>query len=265
LQTQVSERRNNKEQLEQELVTLQELHQQLEVETGNLQARIQEFQAEHEQWNQALSQTKEESQKTEAHLQSLQAELSQLQAQVTEQRSNKEALEQELSQLEEYRRQLEETLSNSPTETETQEAPIIGDEELPPEWADFFAQLPKDAIPEEDLPPEWANLAVQKPEQEMSEEELAIKWSEFMDELSKDDIQLLKAIAEQDNPVGTLGSLAEKNRSTPEQLIHSINERALETLGSKIIDPASNPPVITSEDSLSILNQLLTVYAYLEQ
>jgi hypothetical protein len=76
---------------------------------------------------------------------------------------------------------------------------------------------------------------------------------------------VLRAIAEQDNATATIKSIAEENVTMPELLIESINGRALETLGDLIIEPGSNPPIISDEEHLTILQQLLTVYAYLDE
>ncbi len=86
-----------------------------------------------------------------------------------------------------------------------------------------------------------------------------------MDELTKPDINLLQAIAEEDNPVATIKSIAEQNQTTSEVMINAINERARDTLGAHLIDLGANPPVIADEEHLSILKQLLTVYAYLDE
>lgn len=271
LQTQLAEQQNEKETLDQELTTLQAQRQQLQTETQNVQVQIQTLEQTRKELHQSLCSTETQKQQLESQLNSLHTEFNQLQSQVLERQNNKEQLEQELVTLEEQRRQLESALSNSPAQLEatptalTSTEDLLLDEELPPEWAELLARANEQPTFEEELPPEWAALAAQQSEEVTSEEDLALKWSEFMDELTKPDIKLLQAIAEEENPVATVKNIAQANQTTSEVMINSINERARDTLGAHIIDSGANPPVIADEEHLSIVKQLLTVYAYLDE
>jgi hypothetical protein len=82
-----------------------------------------------------------------------------------------------------------------------------------------------------------------------------------MSQLPDFEFLVIKAIAQQDNPLQSLKRIAEENLSMPELLIDSINNRAMDTIGDRIIEPGSIsiPPLIAEEYQLSI-NQVIEAY-----
>ncbi|MGQ4647267.1 tellurite resistance TerB C-terminal domain-containing protein [Lyngbya aestuarii] len=90
--------------------------------------------------------------------------------------------------------------------------------------------------------------------------ELPLEWTNLMVQLPEHEVKILKAVAEQDNPLATIKSIAEEKITMPELLIDSINERALDTVGDLLIEPGSNPPVIADHEYLVALQQMIRVY-----
>jgi len=89
-------------------------------------------------------------------------------------------------------------------------------------------------------------------------EKLPNEWNEFMMRLPKYELQVLKAVVEQNNTSAKIKNIAEENITMPELLIDMLNKRALNIIGDLIIEPGygSSPPVIT-EDYLTNVKNLL--------
>jgi hypothetical protein len=137
------------------------------------------------------------------------------------------------------------------------------DEEIPAEWAELLAQHAEfgDFTP----PPEWSDMEEQQPEEAASAEDLAALWSDFIMELPDPQLQILKAIAQEENPAGTIQGIAEANATESATLIAAINEHAQSTIGRVVIVPGSEPPAIDNEEALTNLKQMLEVLQYLEE
>ncbi|MCC5624911.1 tellurite resistance TerB C-terminal domain-containing protein, partial [Nostoc sp. CHAB 5715] len=73
------------------------------------------------------------------------------------------------------------------------------------------------------------------------------EWTNFLENFPVDELQVLKAIVEQDNPNAAIKKIAEANITMPNLLIDSINERANDTIGELIIDSNSEIPKVYQE------------------
>jgi len=82
------------------------------------------------------------------------------------------------------------------------------------------------------------------------------EWTEFMMLLTKSELQVLKALVEQDNTSAKLKNIAEANITMPELLIDLINKRALNIIGELIIEPGNGslPPIITEDYLTNVKN-----------
>jgi hypothetical protein len=108
-------------------------------------------------------------------------------------------------------------------------------------------------------------MEAQEPEEAASAEDLAALWSDFIMELPDPQLQILKAIAQEENPAGTIQGIAEANATESATLIAAINDHAQSTIGSVVIVPDSEPPAIENEEALTNLKQMLEVLQYLEE
>ena len=82
---------------------------------------------------------------------------------------------------------------------------------------------------------------------ENSSEELPKEWRDLLQSLPEYEIQVLKAVLEQDNPNSAIKKIAEDNITMPNLLIDSINERAQNTIGELIISTSDDIPEIYEE------------------
>ncbi len=220
LYTQIAEQRSYKQQLSQDLTTLNEQRHQLEAELQELQNQIQKFEQCKEELEQSLRSLKAKKQNAEADFNSAQAELKQLHVQIQVLEKSKAELEQSLSAL---------AQDNYTTEVNLRL---------------LQSQLSQ------------MQLKVEQKQQE----KLPDEWNEFKARLTKFEIQVLEAIIQQSEPSAAIKKIAEENVTMPELLIDSINERALDTIGDLIVEPGSEtlPPVVP-EEYLTNVNKLLKI------
>lgn len=145
IKAQLVEQQNRKDALTKEVNALMLQKQQLETQMSKLQPKVQELEHYRTELNQFLDSAEPKRQQVENSSRSLQGaieqlqqqisslhgELGQLEEQILERRHQKESLDQELNVL---RTQVEDT----PKEI----APSISSDMPPPEWRNFFSQLP---------------------------------------------------------------------------------------------------------------------------
>ena len=81
---------------------------------------------------------------------------------------------------------------------------------------------------------------------------LPTAWDNLLENLPADEIQVLKAILEKDNPQETIKQIAESNITTPNLLIDAINEIANKTIGKSIIETNTEIPEIIEEHLLNV-------------
>lgn len=79
-----------------------------------------------------------------------------------------------------------------------------------------------------------------------------LEWQNFREKISQDQIEILTAIAKQENPQATIKKIAEINITMPSLLIDEINEIAYDTLGEIIIETNNEIPKIANEYLLMV-------------
>lgn len=228
LQSQISELQHEKQEVESNLTLLGRLKPQLEEKLYELRIAIQELEVETTQNNQLLVATKTERENLQAILNSSQtqlaehkAELQQLQGQVSLLQEERDSLQNQVWEL----LQQVETLNPEPLSDNFQEADI----ELFP-----FSEI----IESSDV---IKNSKVE------TSENIPEEWTNFIENLPGHELQVLKAIVEQDNPNSAIKKIAEANITMPNLLIDSINERANDTIGELIINSDSESPKVYQE------------------
>lgn len=228
LQSQISELHQEKQEIESNLTLLGRLKPQLEEKLYELRIAIQELEVETNQKNQLLIAKKAERENIQAILDSSQtrlaehkAELQQLQEQVSLLQEERDSLQ---NQVWELLQQIEtfnpEYLSDNSNEDDNELFPFS-------EIMETTAIInTSEADTSENLPEEWTN---------------------FLENLPVYELQVLKAIVEQENPNAAIKKVAEANITMPNLLIDSINERANDTIGELIIDSNSEIPEVYPE------------------
>ncbi|MGF1934362.1 MAG: tellurite resistance TerB C-terminal domain-containing protein [Nostoc sp. ChiQUE02] len=217
LQSQISELQHEKQEVESNLTLLGRLKPQLEEKLYELRIAIQELEVETTQKNQLLVATKTEKENIQAILNSSQtqlaeqkAELQQLQGQISLLQEERDSLQ---NQVWELLQQLEtfnlEPLAENSKEDDTELFPFSEIMETTTVTDDSEVKIL------ENIPEEWTN---------------------FLENLPGYELQVLKAIVEQDNSQAAIKKIAEANITMPNLLIDSINERANDTIGELIIN-----------------------------
>ena len=225
IQPQLDTLKYQKKELENDVILLERLKPQLEKKLHELRIEVQNQELEIAKQNDLLSQTNT----TRINLENT---LNSLQNKTLEQKSEVNQLQNQVWEL----LQQVETI-DSPALPENDENYL----ELFP-----FDELlePLDTVDREDhhrgnLPKEWHN---------------------FLAHLPGHEIQVLKAILEQDNPKATIKKIAEANITMPNLLIDTINEIANNTIGELIIETNTEIPEIIEEHLLNV-KTMITKYS----
>ncbi|MEH2237001.1 MAG: tellurite resistance TerB C-terminal domain-containing protein [Nostoc sp.] len=228
LQSQISELKQDKQEVESNLTLLGRLKPQLEEKLYELRIAIQELEVETTQKNQLLVATKTERENIQAILNSSQtqlaeqkAELQQLQGQISLLQEERDSLQ---NQVWELLQQLE-TFNPEPGSDNSQE----DDTELFP-----FSEI-------------METTAIIDTSEVDTSENIPEEWTNFLENLPGYELEVLKAIIEQDNPKATIKKIAEANITMPNLLIDSINERGNDTIGELIINSDSESPEVYPE------------------
>ncbi|GAA6624168.1 tellurite resistance TerB C-terminal domain-containing protein [Scytonema sp. NUACC26] len=228
LQNQLIELQQQKQELESSLTLLNRLKPQLEEKLYELRVEIHEMEVQEQQQSQLLTAKKAERENIEASLNSLHEEL-------TEQRRELEQLQGQVSLLLNERDQLQSQVWEllQQMETLTSDTSLYHNEQN--REAEFFpfSELMDSLEPVNSLAD--------------NSEDLSEEWEKFVERLPNYEIQVLKAILEQENPSPTIKKIAEDNITMPNLLIDSINELARDTMGELLIDTASDNPTIYQE------------------
>ncbi|WP_375473931.1 tellurite resistance TerB C-terminal domain-containing protein [uncultured Nostoc sp.] len=240
LQSQISELQHEKQEVESNLTLLGRLKPQLEEKLYELRIAIQELEVETTQNNQLLVATKTERENIQAILNSSQtqlaeqkAELQQLQGQVSLLQQERDSLQNQVWEL----LQQVETFNSEPLSDNSQEDDI----ELFP-----FSEI----IESSDV------IDTSKIE---TSENIPEEWTNFLGKLPGHELQVLKAIIEQNNPNSTIKKIAEANITMPNLLIDSINERANDTIGELIINFDSESPKLYQEH-ITDVKKMIAMY-----
>ncbi|AFZ27783.1 hypothetical protein Cylst_5791 [Cylindrospermum stagnale PCC 7417] len=239
LQMQIDELQQEKQEVESNLTLLGRLKPQLEEKLYELRIEIQDLETETIKQNQLLTATKAEKESIETTLNLIhtqiagqQAELKQIQGQVGLLQDERDLLQ---SQVWELLQQME-TLNPEELLDAAQEDNI----ELFP-----FAELLETLEP--------INTQVD------TSKNLPEEWTNFLENLPGYELQILKAIVEQENPKATIKQIAEANITMPNLLIDGINERANNTIGELIIETGAEIPEVYQEH-INNVKKMIAMY-----
>lgn len=238
LQNQICELYDEKQEIENNLILLGRLKPQIEEKLYELRINLQELEDDVHEQNQLLIATTNQRE-------NIAASLNYLQTNITEQQTELQQLESQVSLLQEERDLLQnqvwellqqmETFHQDSLPYQEQAAPDNNEVDIFP-----FTELIEPVAPSNtpELPEEWMN---------------------FLEQLPDYEIQILKAISEQENPQALIKQIAEFNITMPQLLIDSINERANDIIGELVINPTEENPQIYPEHSSNI-KQMLSIY-----
>jgi chromosome segregation ATPase len=228
LQSQISELQQDKQEVESNLTLLGRLKPQLEEKLYELRIGIQELELETTQKNQLLVATKSERE-------NIQTILNSSQTQLAEQKAELQQLQGQISLLQEER----DSLQNQVWEL-LQQIETFNPEPLP----DNFKEDDTELFPFSEIIETPAVIG--NSEVDISDN-LPEEWTNFLENLPIYELQVLKAIAEQDNPKAAIKKIAEANITMPNLLIDSINERANDIVGELIINSNLEIPEVYFE------------------
>jgi chromosome segregation ATPase len=239
LQTQICELLQEKHDIESNLTLLARIKPQIEEKMYELRMQLQDLEMEVTQQNKLLRNTTDERENLESLLKSLQN-------QVVEQKAELEQLQGQISLLQEERDLLQSQVWELLQQIETFNPESAPDHEQDDELELFpFSEL-LDSLETTDS---QAEISANLPEE----------WTNFLEQLPGYEIQVLKAIVEQENPKAVIKQIAEANITMPNLLIDSINERANHSLGELIINPGAETPEIYDEHKTN-LRKMMDLY-----
>jgi chromosome segregation ATPase len=242
LQNQINELQQQKEELDGSLILLNRLKQPLEEKTHDLRIEIEKLETDISQKNKFLFDKQTERESTVSTLNSLKTEILTKQTELENVKTQVILLQQERDQVQnqvwDLLQEIEAINPNSSPKHNHED-----DENL--ELFPFSELL-------ENLDQQPINFISN------SEEDLPEEWVKFLQQLPNYEVQVLKAILEQDNPNSTIKEIAEANITMPNLLIDSINEIASNILGELIIEPNDGKPQI-SQEHISNLRQVIAV------
>jgi chromosome segregation ATPase len=237
LQTQIETLRQEKEEVENSLTLLGRLKPQLEEKMYELRIELQEMEIVVNQQNQILASIKEERE-------TIISSLNNINQQITEKQSQLQQLNGQVSVLQSERDLLQSQVWELLHQTETLNLDNISDisENIPTE--DEIEIFP------------FADLIAPSEE---SDENLPEEWSNLLEKLPGHEIEVLKAIIQEDNPKAIIKQIAEANITMPNLLIDSINERANDIIGELIIEPGEDSPEVYQEHLVNV-RKMLAMY-----
>jgi chromosome segregation ATPase len=238
LQTQINELYEEKQETENVLILLGRLKPQIEEKLYELRIQLQELETDVNEQNQLLIATTTKREDIESSLNYLQTklgeqqtELQQLQSQVSLMQDERDLLQ---SQVWELLQQMETFHQDSLSDREQEEN--------------------LDIFPFSDSITPTATIETAEISENLPEE-----WMAFMEQLPGYEIQVLKAIIEQENPQSAIKQIAEENITMPNLLIDAINERANNIIGELVINPGVENPEIYQEH-MSNIKKIMIMY-----
>lgn len=238
LQTRISELLTQRQELESNLTLLNRLKPQLEEKLYELRGEIQDLEIQENKQNKLILDKTSERKNIEASLNSLQTTL-------TEQQTELKQLQEQVVLLQEERDELQSKIWELFQQVETLNLETIPDK----------IQENNNLLPFSDLIDSKESIDTLIEETKNLPEE----WTKLLEQLLGYEIQVLKAVLEQENPSSALKKIAEENITMPNLLIDSINERANDTIGELIIDPCSQPITFYQEHTINI-KKMIAVY-----
>ncbi|MBD2296605.1 hypothetical protein H6G06_24765 [Anabaena sphaerica FACHB-251] len=236
LQAQIEAFKQEKQEIENNLILSNRLKPQLEEKLYELRIEIHNLEVKVSNQNNLLTDTITARKNLENTLtdlqtqkQAQQVEISQLQNQISLLQDERDLLQNQVWELLQNIENL--TEESLPDHTHEHEIELFPFDELlePIESSEYVAN---------NLPPEWSN---------------------FLENLPTDKIQVLKAIVEQDNPKAMIKKIAEEQITMPNLLIDYINEVANNTIGELIIEAGEEIPEIYQEH-LHNVKKIIAMY-----
>lgn len=226
LQHQISELQQEKQELENNVSLLGRLKPQLE-------EKMYELRLENQELENHINFSKTEKQ-------NLADNLDHLQTKITEKASDLQHLLSQIGLLQQEREMLQSQVWELLQQTETLN------------YADEPENLDADA---NDVFP-FAELMGTV---ETNSESLPEEWHDFLGILPSHEMEVLKAIVEQENPQAKIKQIAEANITMPNLLIDAINEHANDTIGELIIEPNGETPQVYAEHRENV-KKILAMY-----
>lgn len=234
VQTQLEELTQQKEEIESHLTLLERLKPQLEEKLHELRVNIQTLEADTASLTTEIENQKRDRQKQQTQLKNLDQQLRDKQTQL-------QHLVEQISLLQDERNLLQtqvwELLNQHP-----EQSPETENREYPPSES---REDDIDVFPFSDFV-DTIDSSTQ-PNQGITSVNLPSEWHEFLRSLPTPELQVLKAIIEQENPNPAIKKIAEANITMPSLLIDSINEHADQILGELILETTADLPVIIPE------------------
>jgi uncharacterized coiled-coil DUF342 family protein len=239
IQPQIDTIKQQKKELENDVILLERLKPQLEEKLYELRIEIH---------NQELEITKQNNLLVETGItrNNLENTLKSLQNKTLEQKTEVNQLQNQISVLQDER----DLLQNQVWEL-LQQVETINPSTLPDNEENNLDLFPFDELLEPLDPINGKHDHT---------ENLPAKWNNFFNHLPGYEIQVLKAILEQDNPKATIKEIAEANITMPNLLIDAINEIASNTIGELIIETNTEVPEIVEEHLLNV-KTMITKYS----
>ncbi|HEY9849073.1 MAG TPA: tellurite resistance TerB C-terminal domain-containing protein [Leptolyngbyaceae cyanobacterium] len=218
-----------------------------------------------------------EQQRREINLNSLKRQINQIYIQISEQQKYKYQLNQELIKLSEQKRKLEAEVHHWETQlyhleqrreeldlslrslaSEKHNAEVkLSSLQTEIQLLEFqiYGQSSAESEPEAtaEPQPQFEIVFDEQPSQSTDDE-----WQEFISQLTNSELEVLKAILQEENPNPTIKKIAETYITMPELLVDAINQRAIATIGDIIIEPGSVPPIISEDEYLIKLKEKLS-------
>ncbi|MDZ8054443.1 MAG: tellurite resistance TerB C-terminal domain-containing protein [Aulosira sp. ZfuVER01] len=241
LQNQICELQQEKQELESNLTLLGRLKPQVEEKLYELRIQLQDLEVEVNQKNQLLI-------NTTSNRENIESSLNYLQTKTVEQQAELQHLQEQVSLLQEERDLLQSQVRDLLQQIETINPEILSEKSEEDIQEIFpFEELiqPIEII---DIEPDTSDI-------------LPEEWNIFLQQLPDYEIQVLKAILEQENSRDTIKQIAEANITMPNLLIDSINDKADDTLGELIIDPRVENPEIYHEHITNV-KKIIAIYQH---
>ena len=235
LQNQISELQQEKQELESSVTLLGRLKPQLESKMYELRIEVQELEAETNQEKELLVSTKIERE-------NLAENLNYLETKITEKQSELQQIEAQFSLLQSERDLLQNQVWELLQQTET-----LNQESSP----DNLNEDANDVFPFAELIDSFDSID--------KSEILPEEWNNLLGILPNPEIQVLKAIVEQDQPQVIIKQIAEANITMPNLLIDSINGHANDTIGELIIETNWEIPQVDQEHIANV-RKLIAMY-----
>ncbi len=273
LSERTTEQRYYQQQVTQEVDLLVEQKTNLENTVQELQTQVQGLEQHKGEIDQSVRSLRKLKHDTEAEFYLFENQLQDLRSQVTHLHIQKQELEDGVTLLNRLKPQLEEKSHQLQTEIQQLEKQQVECSESLDAIAKqkattqiHLSLLNQELLEQQDkndkikqevnqLIEQRKYLISEKPADKIPEE-----WQNFIAHISQSEMQVIRAIIQQNDPSATIKKIAEDNITMPELLIDSINERALDTIGDLLIEPGSDSIALgIMEEYLIQLNKILNL------